>query len=188
MYPKYYNAEKSFEIDGEGSLPKMVYIKPLLQLVSQSLLPKSNLRNMILRFVSSFSPILCLKRSRVHVHVKLILVYPPWILVEFLGILLFVILKGVVPKMILPTVTQQLKPELPLDSPAVNQQYPVSKNRNHKPSAWNHEVGIELCEWVFFFICNLNEIARLASLRFCLILFSFINEFCVHERVNKCIF
>lgn len=63
MYPKYYNAETSFKIDGEGSLPKMVYIKPLLQLVSQSLLPKSNLRNMILRFVSSFSPILCLKRS-----------------------------------------------------------------------------------------------------------------------------
>ncbi|XP_065935196.1 little elongation complex subunit 2 [Magallana gigas] len=78
LYPKYYNAEKSFEIDGEGSLPKMVYIKPLLQL-------------------------------------------------------------GVVPKMILPTVNQQLKPELPLDSPAVNQQYPVSKNRNCKPSAWNHE-------------------------------------------------
>lgn len=131
----------------------MVYIKPLLQLVSQSLLPKSNLRNMILRFVSSFSPILCLKRSRVHVHVKLILVYSPWILVEFLGILLFVILKGVVPKMILPTVTQQLKPELPLDSPAVNQQYPVSKNRNCKPSAWNHEVGtcIEVCEEEFFF-------------------------------------
>lgn len=70
MYPKYYNAETSFEIDGEGSLPKMVYIKPLLQLVSQSLLPKSNLRDMILRFVSSFSPILCLKRSRVHVHVE----------------------------------------------------------------------------------------------------------------------
>lgn len=54
---------------------------------------------------------------------------------------LFVILKGVVPKMILPTVTQQLKPELLLDSPAVNQQYPVSKSRNHTPSAWNHEVG-----------------------------------------------
>lgn len=54
MYPKYYNAETSFKIDGEGSLPKMVYIKPLLQLVSQSLLQKSNLRNMILRFLSSF--------------------------------------------------------------------------------------------------------------------------------------
>lgn len=55
--------------------------------------------------------------------------------------------------MILPTVTQQLKPELPLDSPAVNQQYPVSKNRNCKPSAWNHEVGtcIEVCEEEFFF-------------------------------------
>ena len=50
------------------------------------------------------------------------------------------IFKGIVPKMILPTVTQQLKPELPLDSPAVCQQYPVSKIRNHNAGAWNHEV------------------------------------------------
>lgn len=171
----------------------MVYIKPLLQLVSQSLLPKSNLRDMILRFVSSFSPILCLKRSRVHVHVKLILVYSPWILVEFLGILLFVILKGVVPKMILPTVTQQLKPELPLDSPAVNQQYPVSKNRNHKPSAWNHEVGtcIEVCEEEFFF----NNYAIWTKLPD-LLLWGFVYGnfillymcFFVHEHVYKCMF
>ncbi|XP_062582718.1 little elongation complex subunit 2-like [Saccostrea cucullata] len=78
LYPKYYNTESSFNIDGEGQPSKMVFIKPLLQL-------------------------------------------------------------GIVPKMMLPTVTQQLKPELPLDSPAVSQQYPVSKSRNHRPGAWNHE-------------------------------------------------
>ncbi|XP_061196612.1 little elongation complex subunit 2-like [Saccostrea echinata] len=78
LYPKYYNTESSFNIDGEGQPSRMMFIKPLLQL-------------------------------------------------------------GIVPKMILPTVTQQLKPELPLDSLAVSQQYPVSKSRNHKPGAWNHE-------------------------------------------------
>ncbi|XP_078335724.1 uncharacterized protein LOC111134206 isoform X2 [Crassostrea virginica] len=78
LYPKFYNDETSFGIEGKGQASKMVYIKPLLQL-------------------------------------------------------------GIVPKMILPTVTQQLKPELPLDSPAVCQQYPVSKIRNHNAGAWNHE-------------------------------------------------
>lgn len=167
----------------------MVYIKPLLQLVSQSLLPKSNLRDMILRFVSSFS----LKDQGYMYTLKLILVYSPWILVEFLGILLFVILKGVVPKMILPSVTQQLKPELPLDSPAVNQQYPVSKNRNHKPSAWNHEVStcIEVCEEEFFFN-NYVIWTKLPDL----LLWGFVYGnfsllymwFFVHEHVYKCIF
>lgn len=38
LYPKFYNDETSFGIEGKGQASKMVYIKPLLQLVSCSLL------------------------------------------------------------------------------------------------------------------------------------------------------